>query len=53
MYQAEMDAFKTFITPLSSIVNITNEQDYENVLSFMDELFDVCQDEAGDPLAHL
>mgnify|MGYP000499698100 CR=1 FL=1 len=50
MYQSEIKAFKVFIEPLSSIVNISCEADYEKALAFMGELFDACDDKPSDPI---
>ncbi len=50
MYQSEIKEFKAFINPLSALINISNEQDYEKAQEFMGELFDACEDEEGAPL---
>lgn len=53
MYQSEIKAFEAFINPLVSLINISNEDDYEKAQEFMGELFDACKDEEGDPLLPL
>jgi HTH-type transcriptional regulator/antitoxin HigA len=53
MYQPEIKSFEAFIKPLMSLINISNEDDYEKAQEFMGELFDACKDEEGDPLLPL
>jgi HTH-type transcriptional regulator/antitoxin HigA len=50
MYQSEIKSFEAAISPFASLINISNEQDYEKAQEFIGELIDTCEDKEGAPL---
>jgi HTH-type transcriptional regulator/antitoxin HigA len=53
MYQSKIEEFKNFISPISALVNIKSEDDYQKALLFLDELFEVSRDEINCPISPL
>ncbi len=50
MYQSEIKSFEAAISPFASLINISNEQDYEKAQEFIGELIDASEDEEAAPL---
>lgn len=50
MYQSEIKSFEAAISPFASLINISNEQDYEKAQELIGELIDTCEEEEGAPL---
>jgi HTH-type transcriptional regulator/antitoxin HigA len=50
MYQSEIKSFEAAISPFASLINRSNEQDYEKAQELIGELIDASEDSEAAPL---
>ena len=53
MYKSSINSFKEFIEPISALINIQNEADYQKANDFIEEVINESEDKEGENLNSL